>query len=74
MPYRIFPLFVPVYILVCSNILSTIRERTYKRLFTSLYLIIPFLVLFINQYYISNENNYFEYKSIFDYSTQVWSK
>ena len=74
MPYRIFPLFVPIYILVASNILATIKRKTYKQLFTSLYLILPFLMLFINQYYISIENNYFEYKSIFDYSNQVWSK
>lgn len=74
MPYRVFPLFIPFYIILCSKIIDGINKRSFKYLFTYVYLIIPFLFLFINQYYIGDGAENFIYKSIFEYKNQVWIK
>lgn len=74
MPYRIFPLFIPFYMILCFKIIECIDKRSIKYLITCTYLIIPFLFLFINQYYIGNGAKNFTYKSIFEYKDEVWSK
>ena len=74
MPYRVFPLFVPFYIILCSKIVDKVDSTKFKYFATYFYLIIPFLFLFINQYYIGNGAENFIYKTIFDYESQVWMK
>ena len=72
MPYRIFPLFVPLYLVLCSRILESMNKKTYIYLFTYIYIVIPFFLLFINQYYILGAKEYYKYKTIFNYHNQVW--
>lgn len=74
MPYRVFPLFIPFYIILCSRIIEDIKKRSTKYILTYIYLIIPFLFLYINQYYIGSGSINFKYKSIFDFASQVWGK
>lgn len=72
MPYRIFPLFVPVYIVLITRLIESLPYRKSIKLVACVYFIIPFLFLFINQYYLSGSYELFKYKSIFEYMNQVW--
>lgn len=70
MPYRIFPLFVPVYLILCSKLVASLNHTRTIRFFVCVYLVIPFLFLFINQYYIGGGSEAFAYKSIFQFMNQ----
>ena len=72
MPYRIFPLFVPVYLILCSKLVACLRRSRIIKVLTCVYLIVPFLFLFINQYYIGGGSDVFVYKSIFQFMNQIW--
>jgi hypothetical protein len=74
MPYRIFPMFVPVYIIIGAKILDTYKKATVKYCIATACLTLPFLALFVNQYYINDGIKNFKYKTIFDYPTQVWKQ
>lgn len=74
MPYRVFPLFVPFYVVLCSKIIENIKKGSVKYMLTYIYIIVPFILLYVNQYYIGNGATNFNYKCIFDYSNQVWGK
>lgn len=72
MPYRIFSLFVPVYIVLIARLIEKLSCRSSIRFIGCVYFIMPFLFLFINQYYLNGASALFEYKSIFQYMNQVW--
>lgn len=72
MPYRIYPLFIPAYIILCTKIIKLKRKRTFSYYITKMYLIVPFVLLFMNQYYFSEGKNYFIYRTIFDNMNQVF--
>lgn len=71
MPYRIFPLFVPIYLVLCSKLISVLKLK-YMRCLYYLYFTIPFAFLFVNQYFIGGGSRYYEYKSIFQFLNQIW--
>lgn len=64
MPYRIFPLFIPVYIILCPQIVDCIRKNRSKRFLMMCYFLIPFIFSFINQYYIGRSFEIFKYDTI----------
>lgn len=73
MPYRVFPMFIPVYIIVCSKVISRIKKDSDAPLITTLLVLIPYILLFINQYYLQGAKDNFKYHSIFEFPDQVWN-
>lgn len=71
MPYRIFQLFVPFYLILCPAILECSAKRGKKRWLMAGYLILPFILIFVNQYYRHGGWELFSYKSIFDHMEQL---
>lgn len=72
MPYRIFPLFIPIFIVLITRLVSSLTNKKSIRLIAELYCIAPFVFLFINQYYLNGSSLLFKYKSIFQYFNQIW--
>ncbi len=66
MAYRVFPSFVPIYMILCAYIVQTFNNKLNK-LIVRLACLIPFLMIFINQYYIGKANTLFQYYNIFSY-------
>lgn len=69
MPYRIFPLFVPAYIMLIPNFIESLKLKKSGKALMYLYYILPLLFLFANTY---SSSSIYEYKSIFEYTHQVW--
>lgn len=73
MPYRIFPLFIPVYLLFYDRLMAIISVKNiFNKFLIILVIISPFIFYFFNNYY-RDKSNYkkFTYSSIFEYSNQI---
>lgn len=65
MPYRIFPLFISFYMLLCPALINCFKQRD-MRIIMFFYIIIPFLYAFINQHYAGDSYNIYTYETIFN--------